>query len=81
MLQTVEYREIKLLEQAIKIVERALQKRLQDIINLDESQFGFMPGKGTVDAIFVLERMEKSFERRRKACISVFFYLEKALEL
>ena len=34
------YRGIKLLEHAAKIVERVLEKRLQDIVNLDEFILG-----------------------------------------
>ena len=52
--------------------KRVLEKRLQDIVNLDELQFGFIPGKGTVDAFFVLKKMEKYQEKEKslymKAC-------------
>ena len=41
---------MKLLEHAIKLVESVLERRIQTLINLNEMQFGFMPGKGTVDA-------------------------------
>ena len=46
------YRGVKLLEHAMKIVERVLERRIQTLGNLNEMQFGFMPGKGTVDAIY-----------------------------
>ena len=39
------FKGINLLEQAMKIVERVLKKRLQDIVNLNELQFRFKPGK------------------------------------
>jgi len=45
------YRGVKLLEHAIKIVERILEKRIRAIVKLDTMQFGFMSGKGTVDAL------------------------------
>ena len=45
------YRGVKLLKHAIKIVERVLETRIQTLVNLNGMQFGFMPGKGTVDAI------------------------------
>ena len=35
----------------IKIVERVMEKNLQDLVNLNEIQFRFIPGKRTVDAI------------------------------
>jgi len=45
------YRGIKLLEHAIKVVERIFEHRIQQQIDIDDMQFGFK-GKGTTDAIF-----------------------------
>ena len=39
------YRGVKLLEYAMKIVERVLERRIRTLIYLNEMQFGFMPGK------------------------------------
>ena len=36
-------------------------KRLQDKVNLSELQFVFMPEKATVNALFVLKRMELEY--------------------
>ena len=41
---------VKLLEHAIKIVERVLEGRIRTLVNLNKMQFGFMPGKRRVDA-------------------------------
>ena len=46
------YRAIKLLEHGMKVLERVLKRRLRMKVNIDDMQFGFMSGKGTVDAIF-----------------------------
>ena len=43
------YRGMKLLEHAMKIVKRVPDKRIRTLVNLNEMQFGFMPGKGTVN--------------------------------
>ena len=40
------YRKVKLLEHAMKIVERVLGRRIQMLVNLNKIQFGYMPGKG-----------------------------------
>ena len=40
------YRGVKLLEHAMKIVERVLENRIRELVMIDEMQFGFMPGKG-----------------------------------
>ena len=46
------YRGIKLLEHAMKVVERIFEHRIRQQIEIDDMQFGFMKGKGTTDAIF-----------------------------
>ena len=56
------YRGVKLLEHAMKIVGRVLERRIRALVNLNEMQFGFMPGKGTVDAIFIVKRMQEKYQ-------------------
>ena len=50
----------------MKIVERVLKRRIQTLINLPKMQFGFMPGKGTVDAIFIVKRMPEEYQKKNK---------------
>ena len=52
-------RGVKLLEHAMKIVEKVLERRLQRMVKVDKMQFGFMPGKGTIDAVFILRRLQE----------------------
>ena len=40
------YRGIKLLEHAMKVVERIFEDRIRQQIDIDDMQFGFMKGKG-----------------------------------
>ena len=47
------YRGVKLLEHAMKIVEKVLERRMRRMVKVDEMQFGFMPGKGTIDGVFI----------------------------
>ena len=37
------YRAVKPIEHEMKVVERVLEKRLCEIVSVDEMQFGFMP--------------------------------------
>jgi len=46
-------RGIRLLEHAMKVVERIFEHRIRLQIEIDDMQFGFMKGKGTTDAIFM----------------------------
>jgi len=48
------YRGIKLLEHAMKVVERIFEHRIQQQIDIDDMPFVFMKGKGTTDAIFIV---------------------------
>ena len=52
------HRGVRLLEQDMKVYEKTLEKKLRDI---DEKQFGFRPGKSTVDAIFILRQLPEKF--------------------
>jgi len=54
------YRGIKLLEHAMKVVEleRIFEDRIRQQIDIDDMQFGFMKGKGTTDAIFIVRQMQ-----------------------
>ena len=58
------YRAIKLLEQPMKVLERVLEKRIRCQVSIDNMQFGFMPGKGITDAIFI----KRNTKQRRRSC-------------
>ena len=73
------YRGVKLLEHAMKIVERVLKRRIQTLVNLNEMQFGFIPGKGTVDAIFIV-RMQEKYQKKDKKLYMCFVGMEKAFD-
>ena len=60
------YRGLKLLEHAMKIVEKVLERRLECMVKVDEMQFGFMPGKGTIDAVFILRRLQDEYLDKEK---------------
>ena len=74
------YREVKLLEHDMKIVERVLERRIRTLVNLNEMQFGFMPGKGTVDAIFIVRRMQEEYQKKDKKLYMCFVDMEKAFD-
>ena len=48
-------------------MERIIEARLRDGVEISKQQYGFMPGKGTTDAIFALRMlMEKYREEYTK---------------
>ena len=73
-------REVKLLEHAMKIVERVLERRIRTLVNLNEMQFGFMPGKGTVVLIFIVRRMQKEYQKKDEKLYMYFVDMEKAFD-
>ena len=58
------YRGVKLLEHAMKIVETVPERQIRPLVNLNEMQFGFMPGKETVDAIFIVRRIQEEYQKK-----------------
>ena len=60
------YRGIKLLEHAMKVVERIFEHRIRQQIEIDGMQFGFMKGKGIIDAIFMARQMQENFRVKGK---------------
>ena len=74
------HRGIKLTEHGLKILERVLDERFRDIVNIGRQHYGFMKGKGTVDAIFIIRQLqEKKLEGNQKL-FCAFLDLEKAYD-
>ena len=73
------YRSIKLLEHGMKVIER-IKRRLRKVVKLDEMQMGFMPGRGTADAIFIMRQLLEKYEMVGRDLYVVFVDLEKAFD-
>ena len=74
------YRGIKLLEHAMKVVERIFEHRIRQQIKIDDMQFGLMKGKATTDAIFMARQMQENFRVKGKKLYFGFVDLEKAFD-
>jgi len=64
----------------MKVIERIFVKRLRKVVDIDEMQMGFMPGKGTIDAIFIIRQMMEKYEAAGRNLFMVFVDLEKAFD-
>ncbi len=73
------YRAIKLLEHGMKVLERVLERRIRKKVKMDEMQFGFMPGRGTTDALFIVRQLQEKYMKRKKLFLG-FVDLEKAFD-
>ena len=74
------YRGVKLLEHGMKVLERVFERRLRAVVDIDEMQCGFMPGKGTVDALFMVRILQEKYMRKNKKLYMCFVDLEKAFD-
>ena len=74
------YRGVKLLEHPMKLVEKVLEKRIRAQVHIDEMQFGFMPGRGTTDAIFIARQLQEKYLDKKKDLYFAFVDLEKAFD-
>ena len=71
------YRDIKLLEQPIKVLGIVFENRTRCQVSIDNMQFGFMPGKGTADAIFIIRQVQEKHQAKKQKLYYVFVDLEK----
>ena len=46
--------------------EKVLDRFLHDVLDIDKIQYEFMPGRGTVDVVFVLKRLNEKFRAKNK---------------
>ena len=80
------YRDLKLTEHEIKVMERIVDGMIREMIAIDEMQFAFVPGWGTTDAIFIILQLQEKFLSRKDLNdrnLTVFFAfvdLEKAFD-
>ena len=72
------YREIKLMSHTIKIWERIIEARLRDSVEISKQQYGFMPGKGTINAMFTLRMLIEKYREGQRELHCVFIDVEKA---
>ena len=53
------YRGLKLIEQVMKVLERVVEGLIIQRVEIDEMQCGFMSGRGTTDAIFIVRQLQE----------------------
>ena len=48
------------------IDERIIDDFIRDIVDIDDMQFGIMPGRGTTDAIFIVRQIQEAYIRKNQ---------------
>ena len=74
------YRGFKFTEQVTKLLKRILDFCICKMVNIDGQQFGFVPGKGTTEAIFVVYQLQEECIAINKLLYFAFIDLEKAFD-
>jgi exonuclease III len=74
------YRGLKLIDQVMKVLERMAEQFIRQKVRIDDMQFGFMPGRGTTDAIFIARQMQEKYQAANKTLYFAFIDLEKAFD-
>ena len=74
------YHGLKLTEQVMKVLERIVDGLIRQLVSTDDSQFGFFPGRGTTDTIFVIRQLQEKYLAANKRLYMAFVYLEKAFD-
>jgi hypothetical protein len=71
------YRGVKLMSHTMKLWERIIKHRLRGVTNVTENQFGFMPGRSTMEAIFLIRQLMERCREQKKDLHMIFIDLEK----
>ena len=64
----------------MKVLERITEILIRDIVDIDSMQYGFRPGRGTTDAIFILRQLQEKYLAKGKLLYFAFVDLEKAFD-
>ena len=64
----------------MKVVERGLERKIRESVNIGIMQFRFMPGTGTTDALRVARRMQEEYRDKKKKLYMCFKNIEKAFD-
>lgn len=74
------YRPIRLMSHTLKILERIIDQKLRDIVDISENQCGFVKGLSTTDAIHAARLLLEKHREKNKTIHAAFLDLEKAFD-
>ena len=64
----------------MEVWKRIIEARLRDRVEISKQQYGFMPGKETINAVFALRMLMEKYREGQRELHDVFIDLEKAYD-
>jgi hypothetical protein len=64
----------------MKLCERIIKHRLRGVTNITENQFDFMPGRSTMETIFLIRQLMERYREQKKDLHMVFIDLKKTYD-
>src|SRR6218665_2488737 len=74
------YRGIKLLEIGLKVYDKVIEMRIRERVELHDNQFGFRPGRGTMEAEVITRQVQEKILEGNNKIYWTFVDLEKAFD-
>ena len=74
------YRGLKLIDQVMKVLKRVVESLIMQRVEIDEMQCGFMSGRVTTDAIFIVRQLQEKHLTSNKPLYMAFVDLEKVFD-
>jgi Reverse transcriptase (RNA-dependent DNA polymerase) len=62
----------------MKFWERVIEHRLRKLTTVSKNQFGFIPGRSTMKAIFLIRQLMKRHREKKNDLHMIFIDLKKA---
>ncbi|KAL3498426.1 hypothetical protein ACH5RR_041158 [Cinchona calisaya] len=64
----------------MKLWEKVIERRLRNETKVSNNQFGFMVGRSTTEAIYILKKLTERYRDEKKDLHMIFIDLEKAYD-
>ena len=73
-------RSAKLIKQVMKVLKRIEDCLIRQLVSINDSQFGIVPGRGITDAIFVVRHLQEYLAANKRFYMA-FVDLEKGFDV
>ena len=68
------------IEHGIKVYEYVLERRLREIVDIGDYQFGLRQGRSTTGGIFIVRLLQEKYNQKKRKLYHIFIDLKKAFD-